>query len=162
MKILKQPIMPIPAILITLLTILTNYRVTINEMPPGSFVMFMTLFFILGWIFVITVCIKYYYRLVLLFFAIYWFASFIFCTIPAFVLLFNTFPPDFVSITNVIFVSPFYGLHDLLSELITMAVGAGFSVVMAIICFLCTRRKGDSLPKPKRRRKKKQQEVKMK
>lgn len=154
-KIIRQPLMPIPAILLTLLAILVNYQPTLKEMPPTSLSLFITLLYLLGWCFLTGICIKLYYRVVLFFYAVFWFASFLFCTIPALVLLFNARPMEFLEVTNVIFVAPVYGLHALCSRVMTMGIGATFSVILAIVCFLCVRRKSDSLPKPKRRRKQK-------
>lgn len=151
---MKQLYMPIPAIVLTLLAILANYHSAVAEMPPSSFSLLMSLLFILGWIFMVIFSIKYYYTVVLFFFSIFWFACFIFCTIPAFIVAFDTIPFDFMQITNAIFVSPLYGIRDFLSALWTYIASAGFSVLMAMICFLCSRRKGDSLPKEKRKRKK--------
>ena len=154
-KWIRQSFMPLPAALLTLLAVLLNSHVMEMELPASGLTLFVTLFYLLGWCFLAGICIKKYYRVVLFCYAVFWFLSFLACSVSAMIRLINAQALSFMGVTDLVFVAPVYGLHTLFDTVTTIAAGAGFSVGMAILCFLCVRRRSDSLPKPKRRRKKK-------
>jgi hypothetical protein len=141
---MKQLILAFSAALLTIISILANFSAYSQGTLPNGFGIIMTFLFLIGWVVLIILSIKFYCSWTLLFYGLFWLLSFITTAAVCLILAYGAPQPDWLRTADLIFVSPMFGLRDFLSTYVTLFTAGGVSAFFSILCLLCVRRKSDS------------------
>ena len=141
---MKRLILVFSAALLTIFSILGNLSAYSANKAPSGIGIVLTFLFLVGWIVLIGISIYQYQSLLLFFFSLFWFISFVGTALTAFIVAYGAPEPSWLRVINLIFFSPMYGLRAFCPFFLTFCVAGGIAVFLSILCFLCVRRKADS------------------
>lgn len=156
---MKQIYWPIPSILIVLIAVLVNFDTMLRGITPSTGEIFMSLAYIVIWIFLIAFAIKKYYSVMLIFYTLFWFVSFLSFVLSSLITLMGSKPYSFMEYTNIVFYTPFYGFNGLIDTALLFPCAGVLSLIFAIASMICIRRSPNALSRKEIKRMQKEQDL---